>query len=89
MSNESFRTEVLLRSEQSNCQVAVIENTVLAGWDGPPLAAAECLHFYEGFCTGWFDALDAGLKAEDITATQSDEKRGRPTHELWALSASW
>ena len=54
MLNESFRIKVLLRSEQSNCQVAVIENTVLAGWDGPPLAAAECLHFYEGFCTGWF-----------------------------------
>jgi quercetin dioxygenase-like cupin family protein len=34
---QSFATKVLLRSEQSAGQVAVVENTVPAGWGGPPL----------------------------------------------------
>jgi quercetin dioxygenase-like cupin family protein len=34
---ESFRTRVLLRSEQSGGHVSAIENAVPAGWDGPPL----------------------------------------------------
>lgn len=37
MSTESFRTNVLLRSEQTGGQVSVIENTIPAGWEGPPL----------------------------------------------------
>jgi mannose-6-phosphate isomerase-like protein (cupin superfamily) len=37
VSNERFRTKVLLRSEQTNDQVSVIENLVPAGWGGPPL----------------------------------------------------
>ena len=37
MSTESFRTKVLLRSEQTDDQVSVIENTVPAGFPGPPL----------------------------------------------------
>jgi mannose-6-phosphate isomerase-like protein (cupin superfamily) len=37
MSTESFRTKVLLRSEQTDGQVSVIENLVPAGWGGPPL----------------------------------------------------
>jgi quercetin dioxygenase-like cupin family protein len=37
MSTRSFRTEVLLRGEQSDGQVSVIENTAPAGWEGPPL----------------------------------------------------
>jgi quercetin dioxygenase-like cupin family protein len=37
VSNEQFRTNVLLRSEQTNDQVSVIENLVPAGWAGPPL----------------------------------------------------
>src|SRR5215210_5618011 len=37
MSTESFRTKVLLRSEQTEGQVSVIENLVPAGWGGPPL----------------------------------------------------
>jgi len=34
---DSFRTEVLLRSEQTGGRVAVVRNTVPAGWAGPPL----------------------------------------------------
>jgi quercetin dioxygenase-like cupin family protein len=37
MSTKSFRTNVLLRSEQTDGQLSVIENTVPAGWEGPPL----------------------------------------------------
>jgi quercetin dioxygenase-like cupin family protein len=37
MSTESFRTKVLLRSEQTDDQVSVIENTVPTGFPGPPL----------------------------------------------------
>jgi mannose-6-phosphate isomerase-like protein (cupin superfamily) len=37
VSNEQFRTNVLLRSEQTNDQVSVIENLVPAGWGGLPL----------------------------------------------------
>jgi quercetin dioxygenase-like cupin family protein len=33
----SFAANVLLRSEQTNDQVAVMDNTVPAGWEGPPL----------------------------------------------------
>jgi quercetin dioxygenase-like cupin family protein len=37
MSTESFRTKVLLRSEQTDDQVSVIETTVPTGFPGPPL----------------------------------------------------
>jgi mannose-6-phosphate isomerase-like protein (cupin superfamily) len=37
MSSAPFRTAVLLRSEQSDGAVSIIENTVPVGWDGPPL----------------------------------------------------
>jgi mannose-6-phosphate isomerase-like protein (cupin superfamily) len=37
VSNEQFRTSVLLRSEQTDDQVSVIENLVPAGWGRPPL----------------------------------------------------
>jgi quercetin dioxygenase-like cupin family protein len=33
----AFRTAVLLRSEQTGGEISVIENTVPAGWEGPPL----------------------------------------------------
>ena len=33
MSTEQFRTNVLLRSEQTGGQVSVIENLVPAGWE--------------------------------------------------------
>lgn len=45
MSAQSFRTNVLLRSEQTDDQVSVIENLVPAGWEGPPLHH----HFDEKF----------------------------------------
>jgi quercetin dioxygenase-like cupin family protein len=37
MSNGPPRTKVLLHGEESAGQVSVIENTVGAGWEGPPL----------------------------------------------------
>lgn len=37
MSNQSPRFEVLLRSEQSNDQIAMIRIAVPPGWAGPPL----------------------------------------------------
>ena len=37
MSTEQFRTNVLLRSEQTGGQVSVIGNLVPAGWEEPPL----------------------------------------------------
>ncbi len=37
MATKSFLTEVLLRSEQTDGQVSVVENTVPAGWEGPLL----------------------------------------------------
>ena len=36
-SNQSLRAEVLLRSEQSGDATGIVEITVPAGWDGPPL----------------------------------------------------
>ena len=43
--------------------------------DPVPLAAAsEWLRFYETFWNERFDTLDALLKAEDATATQSNTK---------------
>jgi quercetin dioxygenase-like cupin family protein len=41
-----FDTRVLLRSEQSNGAISVVENTVPARWDGPPLHRHD---FDEGF----------------------------------------
>ncbi len=32
-----FRTAVLLRSEQSGGAISAVENTLPAGWEGPPL----------------------------------------------------
>jgi len=37
MTFASFRTAVLLRSEQTDGVISAVENTVPAGWDGPPL----------------------------------------------------
>lgn len=37
MPNESPRSDVLLRSEHSSDAIGIIENTVPAGWEGPPL----------------------------------------------------
>lgn len=37
MATPAFRINVRLRGELSNDQIAVIENTVPAGWEGPPL----------------------------------------------------
>lgn len=37
MSNDSLHSTVLLRSERSDEEVAIIEITVPAGWPGPPL----------------------------------------------------
>jgi hypothetical protein len=37
MSPASFRTDVRLRSEQTHGELSLIENTVAAGWEGPPL----------------------------------------------------
>ena len=46
MYTDEFRSKVLLRSEQSNDQVAVIEGAVPAHWEGPPLHHHD---FDEGF----------------------------------------
>ena len=54
MSNERFQTNVLLRSEQTNNQVSVIENLVPAGWGGPPLHhhdLDETFYVFEGELT--------------------------------------
>jgi quercetin dioxygenase-like cupin family protein len=37
MSNESLRSDVLLRSEHSDDAIGIVENRVPAGWEGPPL----------------------------------------------------
>ena len=37
MAHHDFQTTVLLRTEQSAGAVALVENTVPAGWPGPPL----------------------------------------------------
>jgi quercetin dioxygenase-like cupin family protein len=47
MSPAPFRTAVLLRSEQTGGAISVIENTVPAGWEGPPLHRHD---FDETFC---------------------------------------
>jgi len=41
-----FRSKVLLRSEQSNGQVAIVEGAAPAHWEGPPLHHHD---FDEGF----------------------------------------
>ena len=46
MYTDDFRNKVLLRSEQSNDQVAVIEGAVPPHWEGPPLHHHD---FDEGF----------------------------------------
>lgn len=46
MYTDAFRSKVLLRSEQSGGQVAVIEGAVPAHWEGPPLHHHD---FDEGF----------------------------------------
>jgi quercetin dioxygenase-like cupin family protein len=46
MYTDEFRSKVLLRSEQSGGQVAVIEGAVPAHWEGPPLHHHD---FDEGF----------------------------------------
>jgi quercetin dioxygenase-like cupin family protein len=37
MTHHDFQTRVLVRSEESDAHVAFVENTVPAGWAGPPL----------------------------------------------------
>jgi quercetin dioxygenase-like cupin family protein len=37
MATESFTTRVLMHGEETDSQISVIENTVAAGWEGPPL----------------------------------------------------
>jgi mannose-6-phosphate isomerase-like protein (cupin superfamily) len=34
---DSFRPRVLLHGEESDAQISIVENTVPAGWPGPPL----------------------------------------------------
>jgi quercetin dioxygenase-like cupin family protein len=46
MYTDEFRSNVLLRSEQSNGQVAIVEGTAPAHWEGPPLHHHD---FDEGF----------------------------------------
>jgi quercetin dioxygenase-like cupin family protein len=50
----SFKSRVLLRSEQTDGQVSVVENTAPAGWEGPPLHHHdfdETLYVFEGELT--------------------------------------
>ena len=50
----SFSTEVLLRSEQTGDRIAVVRNTVPAGWGGPPLhhhAFDEAFYVLDGELT--------------------------------------
>jgi quercetin dioxygenase-like cupin family protein len=50
----SFKSRVLLRSEQTDGQVSVVENTGPAGWEGPPLHHHdfdETLYVFEGELT--------------------------------------
>jgi quercetin dioxygenase-like cupin family protein len=61
---DSFRTEVLLRSEQTGGRVAVVRNTVPAGWAGPPLhhhAFDEAFYVLDGELT--FQVGDARVNA--------------------------
>ncbi|MCC6176674.1 MAG: cupin domain-containing protein [Chloroflexi bacterium] len=46
MYTNEFRSKVLLRSEQSNGQVAIVEGVAAAHWEGPPLHHHD---FDEGF----------------------------------------
>ena len=62
--SDSFRTEVLLRSEQTGGRVAVVRNTVPAGWAGPPLhhhAFDEAFYVLDGELT--FQVADRRVTA--------------------------
>ena len=37
MAHHDFQTRVLVRGEETGGHVAFVENTVPAGWEGPPL----------------------------------------------------
>ncbi len=50
----AFQTTVLVRSEESEGRVGIVENVVPAGWDGPPLhhhAFDEAFYVLEGELT--------------------------------------
>jgi quercetin dioxygenase-like cupin family protein len=58
MSSKTFDTAVLLRSEQSDDRVSVIENTLPAGFGGPPLhhhAFDEAFYVLDGQLTVQLD----------------------------------
>ncbi|MGE3271828.1 MAG: cupin domain-containing protein [Chloroflexota bacterium] len=69
MYTDEFRSKVLLRSEQSNGQVAIVEGAVPAHWEGPPL---HHHNFDEGFYV---------LEGE-LTFEVNDERRTARTGEF-------
>jgi quercetin dioxygenase-like cupin family protein len=84
MSVDSPDPHVLLRSEESGGEISVIENTVPAGWPGPPLHKHD---FDEAFYVLGGE-LTFQVREELITASEGDfafAPRGVP-HTLANLS---
>jgi quercetin dioxygenase-like cupin family protein len=89
---DSFRTEVLLRSEQTGGRVAVVRNTVPAGWAGPPLhhhAFDEAFYVLDGELTFQVGGrrLTAGPGAlafapRDVVHTLANHSGGAATYLL-------
>jgi quercetin dioxygenase-like cupin family protein len=83
--HKDFHTEVLLRGEQSGGRVALVENTVPAHWEGPPLHHHD---FDEAFYV-----LDGELTfqvGDDLTAAPAGTLAFAPRgahHTLANLSA--
>ena len=75
MSNDAFQSTVLLRSEQSNDEVGVVEVSVPAGWPGPPLhrhAFDEAFYVLEGELTFQLGDQLASAGAGSLTFAPRD-----------------